>query len=77
MSRKWEFGTATIQPPVGVWQVLERLLEAPERVVESDALRALPVQDGEGTISVYEKRVGLPGQTQPVVKERYLGTKRA
>ena len=77
MSRISEFGIATIQPPVGVWEVLERLFEAPKRVFEADALRALPVQDYEGTISVYEKRVGLPGQTQPVVKERYLGTKRA
>ena len=68
MSRKWEFGTATIQPPVGVWQVLERLLEAPERVVESDALRALPVQDGDRTISVHKQSICLPRQAQSAVK---------
>ena len=76
MSRKWEFGTATIQPPVGVWEVLERLLEAPKGVVETNAFRALPIQNRDRTVSVHKQSICLPRQAQSAVKQTDLSSER-
>ena len=64
----------TVQPAVGVRQVLERLLEAPKGVVETNAFRALPIQNRDRTVSVHEQSICLPRQAQSAMKERYLRT---
>ena len=66
----------TIQPTVGVWQVLEWLSQTPEGVAEADGLRALPIQNRDRAAIVHEKSVGLARQAQSAVKQRDLGPER-